>query len=76
MSKLGITILLAYATLKWKVRRATSSFKTTLINEGLPEEIAHSLAESYHESNKKLLSMIDSGLSAASKSITSHDEEA
>ena len=76
MSKLGLTILLAYATLKWKVRRATGSFKRTLINEGLPKEVARSLAESYRESNKKLLSVVESGFSSASKIITSLDEEA
>ncbi len=36
VSKLGLTILLAYTTLKWKIRRATGSFKSTLINEGVP----------------------------------------
>ena len=75
MSKLGVTILLAYATLKWKVRRATGSFKQTLVNEGVPEEVAQSLAQSYHESNKKLMSLVNSGLSSA-KNLSSLDEEA
>ncbi len=71
VSKLGLTILLAYAiayaTLKWKVRRATGSFKSTLINEGVPEEVASKLAQSYNQANKKILRFVNTGRVLASK---------
>jgi len=67
VSKLGLTILLAYATLKWKVRRATGSFKSTIINEGVPEEVASTLAQSYNQANKKILRFVNTGRVLASK---------
>ncbi len=67
VSKLGLTILLAYASLKWKVRRATGSFKSTLINEGVPEDVASTLAQSYNQANKKILRFVNTGRALASK---------
>jgi hypothetical protein len=76
MSKLGLTILIAYTTFKWKVRRATGSFKTSLINEGVPEEVASTLAQSYNQANKKMLRFVDTGGVSASKDHQSKDVEA
>jgi hypothetical protein len=76
ISRLGLTMLLANATLKWKVRRATGSFKTTLINEGVPEEVASTLAQSYNQANKKMLRFVDTGRVSASKDHQSKDVEA
>jgi hypothetical protein len=76
ISKLGLMMLLAYATLKWKVRRATGSFKTTLINEGVPEEVASTLAQSYNQATKKILRFVDTGRVLASKGRQSKDVEA
>jgi hypothetical protein len=67
VSKLGLTILLAYASFKWKVRRATGSFKSTLINEGVPEGVASTLARSYNQANKKILRFVNTGRVLASK---------
>ena len=67
VSKLGLTMLLAHATLTWKARRATGSFKNTLINEGVPEEVASTLAQSYNQANKKILSFVNTGRVLASK---------
>ncbi len=76
VSKLGLTILLAYATLKWKVRGATGSFKSTLINEGVPEEVASTLAQSYNQANKKMLRFVNTGRVLASKGHERKDIEA
>ncbi len=76
VSKLGVTILLAYATFKWKVRRATRSFKEALISEGLPEELASTLAQSYNQANKKILHFVNTGRVLASKSQKRLDMEA
>jgi hypothetical protein len=76
ISKLELTMLLAYATLKWKVRRATGSFKTALINEGVPEEVASTLAQSYNQANKKILRFVDTGRMLASEGHQSKDVEA
>ncbi len=76
VSKIGFTILLAYATFKWKVRRATGSFKSTLINEGVPEEVASTLAQSYNQANKKILRFVNTGRVLASKGNERKDIEA
>jgi len=75
-SKLGPAILLAYATFKWKVRRATGSFKSTLINEGVPEEVASTLAQSYNQASKTILSFVNTGRVSASKGHERKDIEA
>ena len=75
VSKLGLTMLLASATLKWKVRRATGSFKSTLINEGVPEEVAATLAQSYNQANKKILRFVNTGRELASKGLVRRDIE-
>lgn len=76
VSKLGLTILLAYATFKWRVRRAKGSFKKTLLSEGLPENVASTLAQSYHESNRKMLNLVNSGFSKIPDILSSGDREA
>ena len=76
VSKLGLTMLLAYSTLEWKVRRATGSFKSTLINEGVPEEVASKLAQSYNQANKKILRFVNTGRVLASKGHERKDVEA
>ena len=76
VSKIGFTILLAYATFKWQVRRATGSFKSTLINEGVPEEVASTLAQSYNQANKKMLRFVNTGRVLASKGHERKDIEA
>jgi len=76
VSKLGLAILLPYATFKWKVRRATSSFKSSLINEGVPEEVASTLAQSYNQANKKILRFVNTERVSASKGHERKDIEA
>ncbi len=75
MSKLGLTIFLVYATFKWKLRRATGSFRNALINEGLPEEVASTLARSYNQANKKILRFVNTGRVLASKGKNRLDSE-
>ena len=67
ISKLGISMLTAYMSFKWSVRKATGTFKETLLSEGLSEDIANKLAESYEQSNRKMLRLVDTGLASFSK---------
>lgn len=76
IAKLGLSVLFAYAVVKWRVRRATGSFKEALLDEGLPKDIASTLADSYRQSNKKILNLLDSGLASFSKGTASKDSEA
>ncbi len=76
ISKLGLTIFLVYATFKWKLRRATGSFRNALINEGLTEEVARTLAQSYNQANNRILHFVNTGSVLASKSQTRLDSEA
>jgi hypothetical protein len=75
IAKLGLSMLLAYAVLKWRVRQATGSFREELLNEGLPREVANTLADSYRQSNKKILGLVDSGLASLSSGRASKDFE-
>jgi len=76
ISKIGLTLFVAYATFKWKVRGATGSFKKTLISEGLSEEVASTLAQSYKHANQKILQLVNTGSVLASKAQEQFDSEA
>ncbi len=64
IGKLGLSMLLAYPVFRWRVRRAKGSFKDALLAEGLSEDVAKSLAKSYEQSNRKMLSLVDTGFSS------------
>ena len=75
LSKLGLNMLFAYMFFKRRVRKATGTFKETLLSEGLSEDIARKLAESYEQSNRKMFRFVDTGLASFSKKSGSKDGE-
>ncbi len=76
IAKLGLSMLYAYTLIKWRVRKATGSFREAVLDEGLPREVASAFAESYRQSNKKILGLVDSGLASLSIRPASKDVEA
>ncbi len=73
LGRLGLSMLTVYPVFRWKVRRAKASFKDALLAEGLSLDVANTLATSYDQSNWKMLSLVDSGFSSITRSITARD---
>ncbi len=55
VEKFGIFLITLFPYFSWKTWRAKSYFKTELLRNGIPEELAASLASSYDNGNKNLL---------------------
>ncbi len=47
VSKLGLSVLLIWMTLDWKVRKARNAFEKELVRAGMPKETAKELAKKY-----------------------------
>ena len=75
VARLGLSTLTLYAVFRWKVRRARASFKDSLLEEGLSKDVANTLAMSYDQSSRKMLSLMDTGFSSITKGTATIDRQ-
>ena len=62
LGKLGLGVLWALPYFRWRIWRAKHAFKKELRREGLPDELAGSLVESYNRQNKQVFGLITEGI--------------